>query len=353
MSTVNNKIAYLIPTLEVGGAEVAAVHIAKYSKKFDVDVYPFLKVDRKFVDSFNILDKVHFKYKFLIFQFFYVILSIVKSKPKYVVVSLWKSVPLALLCLFFSLGKIKIVTMIHSDSFFSYLDRFFLKLSCHFSKLVIADSNSSANFIKKNISKPHLVLPIRFLLRRLVVKEIDHSSFMWRFVFIGRVTKVKRLDISLEILFLLKGLGVNSTLDIYGTTPDLEHFVYLKKRIQELNLEKHVRFLGVIDNNLVPDILNNYDAYLCFSDKEGMAISVYEAQQAGLLVFCKSIGELRFYCENNVNAFVIEDNESLYSFLSRVENIISNKEKFDEFYKKFHSSINNEPLFLDSFERVL
>ncbi|MGD1504938.1 glycosyltransferase [Vibrio harveyi] len=350
---MKSKIAYLIPTLEVGGAEVAALNLAKNSSKFDINVYPFLGVDKKFIRSFDLEDRIKYKYTNNIFQLLYVFISILRLKPEYLVVSLWKSVPIAIACFLFTFGKIKLVTMIHSDSFFSRCDQLFLKISCFLSYLVIADSKSSADFIRKQLRTSENVKLARFLLRRIPFNPTSFSDFKWKFVFVGRVNPVKRLDLSIDAISNLRNIGIAATLDIYGTTPDNYYLKSLLKRIDDLSLKGIINFKGAVDNNLVPELLSAYDGYFCFSDKEGMAISVYEAQQAGLIILGRDIGELRYYCIDEVNSFILRDGEGIKSFLSRVVKKIDNSKGYDEFYKNYMSSLPKDKLFSERFDSLL
>ena len=84
-----------------------------------------------------------------------------------------------------------------------------------------------------------------------------------------------------------------------------------------------------------------------------MAISVYEAQQAGLIILGRDIGELRYYCIDEVNSFILRDGEGIKSFLSRVVKKIDNSKGYDEFYKNYMSSLPKDKLFSERFDSLL
>ncbi len=94
-----------------------------------------------------------------------------------------------------------------------------------------------------------------------------------RFVFVGRLSEQKNLYNT------IKGIAeAGYGLDVFG------------RGVQEKNLREYVEinnydvnFMGVIENNRVPEILNNYKYYILASEYEGMPKTLLEAMACGLV----------------------------------------------------------------------
>lgn len=80
-------------------------------------------------------------------------------------------------------------------------------------------------------------------------------------VFIGRLTKEKKLQMLLDSIVILKQQGINANVSIIGDGVDRNH---LEKIAHNLSLEKEVWFVGsCYDENKIADFL--YNADLCVS----------------------------------------------------------------------------------------
>ena len=115
----------------------------------------------------------------------------------------------------------------------------------------------------------------------IMYNYIDQSKFkdfgrkrVNKLVYVGRFNKQKNLEELLESCRMGK-----IELDLYG---DGEEFNYLKK----LYKDENIKFFGKVNNDLLPEILNNYKYYILVSHFEGMPKTLIEAMACG----CYCIG---------------------------------------------------------------
>ncbi len=100
---------------------------------------------------------------------------------------------------------------------------------------------------------------------------------------IGRLHFQKNQIFLLEIFKEICNINENSFLLIGGQGEEEEK---LKNKAKELEIEDKVKFLGAVDN--VSEIMQAIDVFVFPSLFEGLAVSLIEAQAAGLQVFASS-----------------------------------------------------------------
>jgi glycosyltransferase involved in cell wall biosynthesis len=67
-----------------------------------------------------------------------------------------------------------------------------------------------------------------------------------------------------------------------------------------------VVFSGVATHGEITEFAQHASFYLQTSEYEGMAMSVVEAMQMGLVPVVTSVGEIGSYCRNGYNAVIVE-----------------------------------------------
>lgn len=300
------KIIHVIPCLKNGGVEAAAIsslnHMNKRNSFTLVAIEPALekvKIKNTLTLNFSIVNPVlYIKFLKLVFV----------EKPDVLIFSLWKSSLLGIVILpfvrFFN-KKTNTAIIIHNARYAHAVDRIVTKVAIRLFDQVFCDSQSTQDFTMKNSRiKPEI---ISFILRRNTVKPNDFKSDILRFVFVGRLNTVKNIDLAIDFIKELHQLGLNVRFDIYG--PDEGMLEQCKVKIDSYNLRGKVIFKGVIDNIKVPEILKSYDFYLQLSKVEGMAMSVVEAMQIGLVPCVTNVGQIEHYASHLKNAIVFDVNK--------------------------------------------
>lgn len=123
--------------------------------------------------------------------------------------------------------------------------------------------------------------------RQAVRAEISGGDHDWILMSTGMLTQQKAFGDLLTAFAELRRTHPGVALVIAGGGP-LEG--ELEERIEALGLQGHARLLGVRHD--VPRLLASVDAYVCSSHWEGLPISVLEAMAAGLPVISTAVGDL-------------------------------------------------------------
>lgn len=133
-------------------------------------------------------------------------------------------------------------------------------------------------------------------------------------VFVGRLQKVKNVELLIEALALVDSsvLLVIGEGDCRGA---------LEAYAEEKNLTSRIRFLGNLTKLDVADYLRCSDVYLSSSHFEGMSVALLEALQCGLLVVTTPTGESLGIIKNGLNGIVTE-NWDVDSFAGAVNKVI-------------------------------
>ncbi len=113
-----------------------------------------------------------------------------------------------------------------------------------------------------------------------------------KFVFLGRVSKIKGVEDLIDALDLVKNEMNNFVCEIigHGDRPGiLETF---EKYVNKKGLSNHVKFLGRKTNNDKFKELNKADVFVFPSHMEGCPTSVIEALALGLFIVSSNVGAL-------------------------------------------------------------
>lgn len=158
--------------------------------------------------------------------------------------------------------------------------------------------------IKSDIIHKYLIDPVKI---EVISNYVDTSLFApsdqprkWhdRIVYVGRLSQEKNLHLLIKAL---KGTGVS--LDIIGRG-ELESFLsdYAKKQGVQVN------FRGVVPNQELPRIINQYSIYVLVSRYEGNPKGLLEAMSSGLAVIGSKTRGITEVIEDNVTGILVDIN---------------------------------------------
>ncbi|MBZ0158215.1 MAG: glycosyltransferase family 4 protein [Alphaproteobacteria bacterium] len=301
------KLVYIIHELKPGGVECAVLSAIKtLNEKFDLKIICLGSIDQDFIAGLSAAEKKCLnEYKHGIISILKSVVSVVKFRPDYLLTSLWRSSLTGIVATLF-LNKTVYVACIHSSKFQHVIERFFNTLAVRKANFVFADSNIVKEFVGRFTSSDKIRV-ISFLTKRDQI-EFRTPNFrpdhVFRFVFIGRIAKVKRIDRAIEIIEWLVKRGVAVHFDIYG--PDDGEKKRLKQIIKERRLDSNVSFFEAVSPNTVGTVFRSYNYLLHMSDREGFAMSVAEAMQNGLICFVTAVGEIPRYSADMKSAVLFE-----------------------------------------------
>jgi len=340
------KLVYIIPSLEVGGAEVAVISaVSALNENFNFKLICLGRCNPNLVGNLSESEKKNIVvFKRFFFNYFQALFYVLKFKPNIVVTSLWKAVPIGVLAKLIK-PKTKHIEFIHNTVYFHFFDKYFTKLALKRADVVFCDSVSAKKFIEKQgVKKPIEI--ISFLRFQSSEQRMVKQSISLKALFIGRFHEQKRIDRLVVLVRKLKDAGLNFEVDLFGRDDGTIELV--KALIKKNQLEKNIFLKGEIASNKVQDLFSSYDFYFQTSEVEGMAMSVVEAMQHGLICVLTNVGEIRNYAKNEENAVIINDDfnlEATIDQLSKIANDISLANKISE---NAYLTFSNKKDFADS-----
>jgi glycosyltransferase involved in cell wall biosynthesis len=150
--------------------------------------------------------------------------------------------------------------------------------------------------------------------------NIPENKFI--IAFVGRLTKIKRIDRLVEVIKLVKKELDGVHFIIAGGGIEEE---YLKKQVEDFHLP--VTYLGWIKS--LNEITCLADAYILTSDNEGTPISLIQAMIAGIPIISTDVGSVSDVVENGVSGILTKANSE--ELFQAVKIISRNKEKYNLF----------------------
>ena len=94
----------------------------------------------------------------------------------------------------------------------------------------------------------------------------------------------------------------------------------LESLIDGFQISDYISFKGPIQSDNVNFVLNQYDFYLQTSKAEGMAMTVVQAMQQGLVCLVTPVGEIGNYSRNMISAVHLSSDE-ISDFNNFIDNI--------------------------------
>src|SRR3989344_1054868 len=164
---------------------------------------------------------------------------------------------------------------------------------------------------------------------------------------VARLSKEKNLTSLLRIFSQLKS-NITVTLVLTGDGPEKKN---LKKLAQNLKIYDQCRFLGSVENELLPEIYSLADifAYPCKMDTQ--AIVILEAMSAGLPIIAFNSPGPKDFINNNQNGYLVNSNNG---FSNKLNLLIENENLC---LKLGHEALSNSKKYslrdsIDSLERL-
>lgn len=328
---MKTKIAYIIPTLSLGGAEKQQVNILNGLDiyKYDVQLY-ILKSNTKLVSqikSKNIGINVYsIDNAFSIYKWYKFIKDIKKFHPDIIHSHMFNANMISrLLKILFP--YVKIVNHVHGMSdwlstFKLILDRYTLR----FVDKIIVVSHKSYRLRQEREKYPEHKL---FLLYNSVdfsdnKTELHHYNKKNKIIIgmASRMIKLKRIDAGLYMFKALQDLGLDIEMKIAGDGPEKENFIQYAK---DTNIIDSVDFLGFTDD--MNNFFRSIDIFCISSAIEDMPLSIAEALIVGKPVIASNIGGIPEILKNLEGTMLVND--------------FRNKEEIQEIYN-FIKNLNFE-----------
>lgn len=340
---MKKRIVHIIHDLEIGGVETATLSSFNYlNQDFNFTLVCIGSINKDLLKKLTSESLSNIKQINNVTSLIKTIQFLRNTPNQIVISSLWKSHILH----FFIKQICQINTSIiflHNTRFAHFADKYATLLGLKISDEIWADSQSSINFIKPYIKSNLPTYKISFLLKHFkpkVVKKPSNTSF--KFIFLGRLSSVKRLDLVVQFVNELKNKGIELVLDIYG--PDNNTLSNLEKNIEQLGLTSHITYKGICDIENVEAVLHQYDCYVMMSDYEGMSISTVQAMESGLICFLRNVGEIHNYGQNMTNSVILNsiDSKDWIEFINNSVQVLKNEALQDKLLSNSTTKFANQ-----------
>lgn len=238
-------------------------------------------------------------------------LRLVAEEPDLVIVSLWRSCIAALIAKLLR-PKLRLVLFLHLVSDAHLVDRALTRLTAALATQVWADSEQTRT---ERLPKPaHRV--ISFVVAQTVAK--NRPVCAPEFMFWGRLHPQKNIPRALNLFLAVQSRLPQARFRIIG--PDGGDRARIESEIARLKLGHCVTLEGPLPFEDISRLAQQAAFYLQTSDSEGMAMSVAEAMQLGLVPVVTPAGEIARYCQNGKNAVIVDDvTEAAQDVLSLLE----------------------------------
>ncbi len=183
---------------------------------------------------------------------------------------------------------------------------------------------------------------ISFVLRR--VNPVNRGQPTPLFLFWGRLALHKGLDLALQIIAALKRTVPEVLFQVVG--PDQGDQLRLQQLVKQLELETAVTFLGLKNPDEIKILASQASFYLQTSAFEGMAVSVIEAMQYGLVPIVTPVGEIARYCHDNVNSLLVGPDNPL-AMAQRIRQLLNDPIRYEQMREQAIHTWCNAPTYRD------
>lgn len=226
---------------------------------------------------------------------------LLQIKPRLVIASLWRSC-LVLLAYKALRPRTPVVTFLHSAVDAHWLDKIANRMAMAWSSEIWADSHATleSRVPSKLRGRAHV---ISFMIERQ--PEPRCSNPQPNFIFWGRLAPEKNLIAALHFFARIHSRFPKAIYRIVG--PDMGERELLLREAVRLGLDGAVVFPGPMNHAQLFELARSSSFYLQTSIREGMAMSVLEAMQLGLVPVVTPVGEIPRYCREGENGILIGD----------------------------------------------
>jgi glycosyltransferase involved in cell wall biosynthesis len=159
------------------------------------------------------------------------------------------------------------------------------------------------------------------------LKKVDFTySKPIKLLWIGRMLKLKQVDIVLKLCKRLSDSGVDFHLTLVGEGPEKHNLTLLAK---EMGLSQQITFQNFVSVELVPNLMSAHEFYIMPSNSyEGWGAVVNEAMSAGMITFASNkIGSATSMINDGSNGFLFDP------------------DRIEELFDKVMFCLNNQNLF--------
>lgn len=241
------------------------------------------------------------------FKVFQLICEIENGDAPIFVYSLWKSCVLGLFLRFW-FYDCKHILFLHSAKNAHFVDALVTNIFSRVVKNVFSDSTITAkDRLAKNVKNTKIISMLRYSGEDLMLlrgPRHEPSDATLKMIFWGRLHPVKNLIFSIKLVEFLRGEGLDVYFSIVG--PMTSYGKQMVELVKTLGLEDFIEFHDEKDLAEIAVMSKKYSIYLSTSRHEGLAMSVVEGMQLGLVPVVVPVGDIGQYCRNSYNSLFVD-----------------------------------------------
>ena len=269
-------------------------------------------------------------------RMFRVARMLARHKPDLLIVSLWRSCVVGILYKLLR-PRGKLVVFLHLPDDVHWIDALFTRIALLISSQAWADSKATLAQ-RASYNKPQR--SISFVTQRYT--PISRKEPAPVFVFWGRISAQKGLDRALRLFARIRSRHANARFHIIG--PDGGAQDSIRKLIGRLALGQSVLLAGERRHDQIAEVAREASFYLQTSLTEGMAISVVEAMQLGLVPIVTPVGEIGNYCRDGENSIVVSED---IKAASQIERLLCSPDRYRDISEAAIATWQDRPLYRD------
>lgn len=350
------KVAYVLHSLTLGGVEVALVSaVPRLCREFDLRIVCLGPIDPKLISHLSPNEKKAFvsfpsqpiKYAFAILS---AIRYLLRFKPDLLVCSLWRASLTGVVVK--KLRKsVRLLSFVHSTNFFHIPDRLFTTLALANADGILTDSKAVSDFVLRSFRPKVSIQKVSFFIQPTPPQRTNaplNSGKGIRFIYLGRLDPVKNIPLAIDTIQYLRSEGIDASLDIFGRMNS--YWDDIAAHIEMRNLEPFVQFKDELNPAAKLGIFKNYNFLIQMSRAEGMAMSVAEAMQNGVVCVVTPVGEIPNYSEDMKTAIFMDssNSRSWQSSLKKIQRVCGSPELYETLSKNCWANFANVRTYADS-----
>jgi glycosyltransferase involved in cell wall biosynthesis len=339
------SVAHVLPYDGTGGAEVAARSVAAGLHQTFV-LHKLFIARRRSAGSGPCCHQGPWRSESNPLNYLWATVRLLRLAPDVLVGSLWRSY-LVLIALKLLRPRSRIVVFLHLPEAAHFLDRLASSLVMRLALEVWADSEATLcarlppHFHGRSRVLSFLTERVPREERNAAATSVPASSF----IFWGRLHRQKGLDRALALFARMQDRWPPATYTIIG--PDGGERARLEDLSGKLGIAHAVRFLGPLSQAEIGAEAASHSFYLQTSVLEGMAMSVVEAMQLGLVPVVTPVGEIARYCRDGENAVLVAaDDEAV---VSRIAHLLAHPAEYARLSAAAVAQWQSAPLYRDDF----
>ena len=332
------RIVHLIPYDGIGGVERAAAS-SEGAGRGD------LRLERMFIFE-DVRDRSGRGATFNPRAFWVAAGRLARAKPDMVVLSLWRAVIVG------GLARLRgcdapMVLFLHNAQDAHALDRHVTRMAATRVREIWADSATTLDQ-RLPLPKNMPTRIISYLLARPAPVRNAHPDPTPNLIYWGRLAAQKNPLRMIALFAQLHAANPAARLTVIGPDGGLEQT--LREDIKKRGLDGIVTLTGPLTPDAIADHAAGASFYIQTSHYEGMALSVMEAMQAGLVPVVTPVGEVARYSSDPENAIWIEQNGDAQrdqAVVARISNLLRDPDTWRAMRSAGLQALDDRPFYVD------